>query len=286
MTHQAEIALSLFFQDAIAGRTSMTEEVADKVASDVKAALFKQFDSGPRDAFRLRMSNLGKPRCQLWFEKNDPADKIPPQPSFILNMMIGDITEAVFKGLLRSAGVDFEDNGKVTLDLGDRGKIKGEYDMVLDGAIDDVKSASPFSYDNKFESFDTLSKGDSFGYIPQLVGYAVAADKKVGGWWVVNKANGNFKYVSAESVDVDTVMNEIKATIDYINNDEPFERCFEPVEEMYRKKASGNHKLCMSCGFCSFKNKCWPEIQHLESRVSQAKDKPMVDYVFIGDDNG
>ena len=75
--HRAEIALQLFFQKAIAGETIMTEEVADKVASDVKAALYKQFDSGPRDAFRLRMSNIGKPKCQLWFEKNDPSDKIP-----------------------------------------------------------------------------------------------------------------------------------------------------------------------------------------------------------------
>jgi hypothetical protein len=113
--HRAEIALQLFFQKAIAGETTMTEEVADKVASDVKAALFKQFSSGPRDAFRLRMSNIGKPKCQLWFEKNDPSDKIPLPSNFMLNMMIGDITEAVFKGVLRAAKVDFQDNDVVRL---------------------------------------------------------------------------------------------------------------------------------------------------------------------------
>ena len=47
----------------------------------LKAALYKQFDSGPRDKFRLRMSNIGKPKCQLWFEKNDPEDKTPFPPA-------------------------------------------------------------------------------------------------------------------------------------------------------------------------------------------------------------
>jgi hypothetical protein len=52
----------------------------------------------------------------------------------------------------------------------------------------------------------------------------------------------------------------------------------------YRKSASGNTKLGIACGYCSFKLKCWPELKQLESRVSQAKIKPTVDYVHIGDD--
>ena len=68
-----------------------------------------------------------------------------------------------------------------------------QYDIVIDGAVDDIKSASNWSYTNKFESFDTLRQGDAFGYVAQLAGYAKAADKRAGGWWVVNKANGEFK---------------------------------------------------------------------------------------------
>ena len=30
-------------------------------------------------------------------------------------------------------------------------------DIVIDGAVDDVKSASNWSYNNKFESFDLLT---------------------------------------------------------------------------------------------------------------------------------
>ena len=286
MDHPAELAVYRFLQDAIAGKTTMDKSVAAQVAADVEAALFKQFDSGPREDFRLRMSNIGKPKCQLWFEKNDPVDKKPFPPHFLVNMILGDIVEAVFKGLLRAAGVEFTDNEKVTLELPDGTKINGEYDMVLDGKVDDVKSASPWSYMYKFTNFETLNAGDGFGYIPQLVGYAAAANKDVGGWWVVNKATGEFKYVSAEGVDKEAVMERIQGTVDYINNDEPFERCFEPIPETFKKKQTGNIVLPSACKFCDFKKKCHPNVQTLPQRASNAKSPPEMDYVFIGDDGG
>jgi hypothetical protein len=267
----------------MAGETTMSKEVAQQVASDVEAALYKQFDSGPRDDFRLRMSNIGKPKCQLWFEKNDPEDKTPLPPHFLMNMILGDIVEAVFKGLLRAAGVEFKDNDKCTLKLSNGHEINGEYDMELDGKIDDVKSASPWSYRNKFENFETLKSGDAFGYIAQLVGYAQGAGKEVGGWWVVNKANGEFKYVPAEGVDVDEELGKIEALVDYIESDAPFERCFEPEPETFYKKQTGNLVLPQECKFCSFKHKCHTGLNTQPSRPSKALNPPLVDYVYIGD---
>lgn len=286
MNHPAELMVYNFLQKAMAGEASMTEEVAAQVASDVEAAMHKQFNGGPRDEFRLRMSNIGKPKCQLWFEKNDPEDKTPLPPHFLMNMILGDIVEAVFKGLLRAAGAEFKDNDVVTLKLPKGQEIKGEYDMEMNGKIDDVKSASPWSYKNKFASFDALAQGDSFGYIAQLVGYATAAGKDVGGWWVVNKGNGEFKYVDASEVDKDAVLDDIQSLVDYIENDEPFERCFEPVPETYYRKPTGNIVLASGCKFCSFKHKCYPTLQTLPSRASKSANPPEVDYVFIGDDNG
>ena len=283
MNHPAELQVFSYLQKAMSGEATMTEEVANQVASDVKAALDKQFNSSPRDEFKLRMSNIGKPKCQLWFEKNDPEGKIPLPPHFLINMLLGDLVEAVFKGLLRASGAEFKDNDNVTLKLPDGQEIQGEYDMEMDGKIDDVKSASPWSYANKFDSFESLQKGDGFGYIPQLVGYSKAAGKEVGGWWVVNKGNGEFKYVSASEVDSEQVIQDIQETVNYIEKDEPFERCFEAVAETYFKKPSGNMTLASECKFCSYKQKCWPQLQTLPSRVSKAKNPPEVDYVSIGD---
>ena len=281
MIHPAEISVHSFLRSAINGTASMSEEIIQQVATDVAAALNKQFNGGPRDEFRLRMSNIGRPRCQLWFSKNNPDTDVQKPTSFMLNMLMGDWTEAMFKGVLRAAGVDFGDNDKVALKVGDA-TIKGEYDMVLDGKVDDVKSTTPYGYDNKFASYDSLAYSDDFGYVSQLIGYAVASGNDVGGWWVINKVNGQFKYVTAETADVEEVMASIKGTVDYINNDEPFERCFEAVPETFRKKASGNLKLCKTCSWCDHKKKCWPELKELPSKVyTGSKAPPMVEYISI-----
>mgnify|MGYP003644487627 FL=1 len=277
MIHPAELSVHAFLRSAINGKASMSQEIIQQVATDVAAALNKQFNGGPREEFRLRMSNIGRPRCQLWFAKNNPETDVQKPTSFMLNMLMGDWTEAMFKGVLRAAGVDFGDNDKVTLKVGEE-SINGEYDMVLDGKVDDVKSTTPYGFDNKFASYDSLAYSDDFGYISQLVGYAVAADKDVGGWWVVNKVNGQFKYVTAETANVEEVMESIKGTVDYINNDEPFERCFKAEPETFRKKASGNMKLCKTCSWCDHKKKCWPELKQLPSKVySGSKLPPLIE---------
>ena len=281
MIHPAELSVHAYLRSAINGTASMSDEIIQGVATDVAAALNKQFNGGPRDEFRLRMSNIGRPRCQLWFAKNNPDTDVQKPTSFMLNMLMGDWTEAMFKGVLRAAGVEFGDNDKVTLKVGDA-NINGEYDMVLDGKVDDVKSTTPYGYDNKFASYDSLAYADDFGYVSQLIGYAVAADKGVGGWWVVNKVNGQFKYVSAETANVEEVMETIKGTVDYINNDEPFERCFTAEPETFRKKASGNMKLCKTCSWCDHKKKCWPELQELPSKVySGSKLPPLIEYTYV-----
>jgi hypothetical protein len=287
MNHPAELAIYSFLQKALAGEANMTEAVTKQVAADVEAALNKQFNSPPRGDFRLRMSNIGKAPCQLWFEKNDPEDRRPFPPHFLMNMILGDIVEAVFKGLLRAVNQDFKDNEIVTLKLPNGQEIKGEYDMEMDGKIDDVKSASPWSYTNKFESFDTLNNKDSFGYVSQLVGYAEAAGKGVGGWWVVNKGTGEFKYVEASEVDKEAVIDSIQSTVDYIESDAPFKRCYEAVPETYFKKPSGNLVLDKNtCGWCDFKHKCW-DLNEQPSRVYKGKkEPPMVEYVHIGDGRG
>jgi len=282
MNHHAELAVYNFLARAGKGETEMAEDIRKQVAADVEAALEKQFSSGPRDNFKLRMSNIGRPTCQLWFEKNEPQERTPLPPHFLINMIIGDIVEAVFKGLLRAADVDFKDNDTVTLKLGSGVEINGEYDMVMDGKVDDVKSATPWSYQNKFASLEALAQGDGFGYIPQLVGYAAAADLDVGGWWVINKGTGEFKYVDASNVDTDEVLQRIEDTVSYINEDKPFKRCFKSVPETFYRKPTGNLKLDPdTCGFCSFKHKCWPNLQTLPAVKSTAQNPPMVDYVFV-----
>ena len=284
MNHPAELALHQYMENAASGKSTMSSETIQQVSLDVAAALERQFGGGnKRGEFGLRMSNVGRPTCQLWFEKNEPEKALPLPTTFVMNMMLGDIVEAVFKGLLKEAGVQYEDDAKVTLQLDDDTSISGTYDIVIDGAVDDIKSASNWSYTNKFESFDTLRQGDAFGYVAQLAGYAKAADKRAGGWWVVNKANGEFKYVPATGIDIDKEVSHIQQTADTLKENR-FERCFDAVEETFRGKPTGNKVLCTECGFCRFRYACWPELKELPAVKSQAKQPKTVAYVSLSEE--
>lgn len=278
MQHPAELKVHQYLSSVQAGEATLSDEVIEQIVEDVRAALIKQF-SKREGNFRLRMSNIGRNYCQLWFDKNDPESAIPRSTNFIINMMIGDIVEAVFKGLLTQSGVAYSNGEGVTLDLGEV-KVDGTPDLIMDGKVDDIKSASPWSYTNKFKDFETLASMDSFGYVAQLGGYAKAAGVKPGGWWVINKGTGEFKYVTAGAIDAEEVAVNTKALAAKLAEN-TFERCYEPIEETYRKKPTGNLILGKECSWCDYRYKCWPGLVEQPSLVSQAETKPMVAYVQI-----
>ena len=280
MKHPSEIALHQYLDDATNGKSSMSAKTIAGIKKDIGEALKRQFGSRTkRRKFQLRMSNVGRPSCQLWFEKNQPEKSDPLPTTFVMNMMLGDIVEAVFKGLMKEAKIKFEDSDKVYLNVADE-KVSGTYDLVLDDAVDDIKSASDWSYRNKFESFDTLSADDAFGYVGQLAGYAKALGKKAGGWWVVNKANGSFKYVPAENIDVDNEVKKLEENVKVVKSN-VFKRCYESEEETFRGKPTGNRVLGKTCSFCRYKHSCWENLQELPSLLSKAKEPKIVSYVSI-----
>ena len=280
MQHQAELAVHKYLTNAVQGSVSMGENTIEQIANDIKDALHRQFNSKQKRKYSLRMSSIGRPSCQQWFEKNLPNKALPKPTTFVMNMMLGDIVEAVFKGLLKEAGANFKNSEQVKLKLKDK-TIKGTYDLILDDQVDDIKSASNWSYRYKFESFDTLKEGDGFGYIGQLAGYAKATNTKAGGWWVVNKANGDFKYVPATGIEVDKEVSKMEETIKAVESKE-LVRCFEPEPEYFRSKPTGNMVLNKNCTFCDFRQECWKTLQVLPAQKSSAKEPKMVQYVSLG----
>jgi hypothetical protein len=281
VSHPAEIQIHKYLEDVRKGESGMSDTTIARIVRDVEEAVKKQFNSSKR-TFSLRKSNVGRPSCQLWYEKNEPESGIELPANFLMNMMLGDIVEAVFKGILTEAGVKFSDGHKSTLKVG-KYKVDGTHDLVLDNKVDDIKSASPWSYKNKFKDYATLKEHDAFGYIGQLAGYAAALSVEAGGWWVINKANGEFKYVSAWDMIVPNELDKIEDTINKLEKNN-FERCFVPVKETFRRKETGNMILSEECSWCKFRHKCWPTLQEIPSLVSQAKEPPVIPYVEISDE--
>ena len=144
MNHPAELTLAQYMTDAANGEAVMSDATIEKIGKDVMDALKRQFGGGTkRKDFALRMSNVGRPSCQLWFQKNRPNEATPLPSNFVMNMMLGDIVEAIFKGLLTEAKVAFEDADHVALEIPEADvTINGTYDIAIDGAVDDIKSAS------------------------------------------------------------------------------------------------------------------------------------------------
>lgn len=279
MQHPAELSLHSYMDKALNGKASVAPSTLKQISKDVADAVKRQFGGEKRDKFKLRMSNVGKPTCQLWFEKNKPETALPFPSNFLMNMLIGDIVEAIFKGLLTEAGVKYENSDSVILEVDDT-QITGTYDLVMDGKVDDVKSASDWSYKYKFESFDSLKSGDAFGYIGQLAGYAKALGKKPGGWWVINKANGKIKYISAEGIDIDKEVSYIENTVKTLK-DNKFKRCFSVEDELFRGKPTGNKVLCKTCAFCSYRFECWKTLEEKPSMVSKAKEPKIMPYIKL-----
>ena len=279
MNHPVELLMQAYLKDIVGHKTKMSSEVIETVVNDIRDALHRQFAGEARQEFRLRPSNLGRPKCQLWFDKNKPSETSELPSNFVINMFLGDVVESIFKGILRAMKVEFEDNGKIDIDIEGQ-NISGEYDLILNGKVDDVKSASNWSYKNKFANYESLRSNDSFGYIPQLAVYAEGTGAKVGGWWVINKSNGDFKYISANGLKVNDEIDKMKDTIAAVESKD-LVRCFEPELEYFRGKATGNKVLNKNCTFCDYRHSCWDSLQELPSQMSKAKEPKMVQYIEL-----
>lgn len=229
-------------------------------------ALFREFGDNLTDIMavrfneervggKLRLSNIGKPDRQLWFEVNDPGggEEMPPQAH--IKFMYGDMQEHLCILLAKLAGHDVQfEQQEVEID-----GIKGHLDCTIDGHVVDVKSASRFAFP-KFKDGSLLEPGnDAFGYIGQLAGYVHAKTPGKDGYFLaVNKDLGHLALlrVPAEMLQRYRVEERIKHDKEMVLGDMP-PRCYDDVPD----GKSGNRKLDVGCSYCSRKFTCWPDLK-------------------------
>jgi hypothetical protein len=289
--HIIERTIADFLSKAAAGNNPYNEALVDAYLQDMKTQLIRTFHSGEQEPFRLRMSNIGKDLRQLWLEKTHGKNK-DEDPSWLLKMFAGHSQEQAFTYIVKAAGLDIRTNDLVEIDINGT-KIKGELDWVLEceGKVYDVKTASDYSYHNKFVNYETLAKDDSFGYVDQLIGYSIGAKKEPGGWVVIHKSP-KYRYPFNRLYDIVKVVPypyslaevesgfrmRIAKKIERLEkNDVP--PCPGLEKEVRYNKATGNTIIGKQCIFCTNPKKCHPGAKLEESRVSTAKEKPMVYYV-------
>lgn len=211
---------------------------------------------------KLRMSNIGKPCLrQLYYEVNNPEEAEPLTPSAYLKFLYGDIIEELLIFLADISGHRVEGRQDTQVIAG----IEGHRDVVLDGVIVDVKSASPFGFE-KFK-YHKLKEEDPFGYYEQMQSYLhagkddpIVLDKNRGAFLAIDKVAGHLCLDIYEKEDF-----PIEESFEYkkkiVSQPEPPARGFDPIVETKYKKETGNLKLPFNCGYCAYMKKCWPEVR-------------------------
>lgn len=200
----------------------------------------------------LRMSNLGRPDRQLWYQfhagEGAEAEELPAHTR--LKFLIGDIWEAVILFLAEVAGHRVEQK-QATVEVDG---IVGHIDAVIDDVVVDVKSASTHAF-KKFKE-GRLAEDDPFGYIEQISGYGTALGKS-GAFLAGDKQNGHITLLQVPKEDIDAL--NIKARIEHLkevvaSEDIP-DRCYDPQPH----GQSGNLALSVGCSYCPFKHRCWSD---------------------------
>ena len=249
-----------YLLDSLEGDSSMDEDVVERFGERCKDALRKQFNSKKR-AFTLRMSAIGRPLCQQQMEK-EGAKPEPLKPSLKLKFTYGDMIEALVMAVMEAAKVNIESFQEGVSHTTGSTTIKGTLDVIIDGKVYDIKSASQHAFKNKFsrsDGFAKIAEDDAFGYIAQGYLYSSAKDLPFGGWIAYNKETGDIAVCKAPASDaykrsaIGKANKNIKALVD----DVPFKRQFEKVKEKFRNKITGNYTIALNCRYCNFKTSCW-----------------------------
>jgi hypothetical protein len=266
---------------------AISEDLVEEFGEACKSALRRQFSEKRRDSFEPRMSNIGRPLCQLQMESKGIKGDGQPYNNKMRNTF-GDLIEALAIFVLKSAGVKIDSEQKEVKYKFKEDSMSGRLDVEIDNKIWDIKSASPYSFEHKFGEkggFNEVVNNDSFGYASQGFLYAEGMGKPFGGWIAINKSTGEWTVCEAPDFQDEHKNKYIKIAADNytaLKNKTEFQKCFDDIAETFRGKPTGNRTLGTVCSFCPYKVPCWGDgLQHLPQQQSKGKNPKWVWYTSV-----
>jgi len=204
----------------------------------------------------LRLSSIGKPDRQLWYDLNGTHETEPLTPDNLIKFMYGDVLEHLMLLFARQAGHTVEmEQVEVEVE-----GVKGHPDAVIDGVVVDVKSANSWQFEKfkagKIEEF----ANDVFlgSYMHQLAGYVEAINPEAdAAFLAIDKTLGKICLfrIPNDVLRQYQIRDRISHIRGVVGESSPPPRCYDPKPE----GKSGNFILSTGCSYCKHKFHCWSD---------------------------
>ncbi len=264
----------LFTQISKGKELKLPKKKVDKLMVGLEGAL-RGWATPRAQSSGLRMSNVGRPNRQLWYDIKADATQEEISPAVMFRFLYGHVVEELLLFFVDLAGHKVEMQQAEVDVCG----LKGHIDSIIDGVVIDVKTASDFSF-KKFKD-GRLSESDPFGYLAQLAGYEHGLKRQGGGFLVANKSTGELCLFKPNDLELPNIENRI-ATVraELEKNTPPTTRCHPIID----KGKGGNRGLHNSCKWCSHKVACNPKARVFryssgDEFLTKIVSKPRVDEV-------
>ena len=238
---------NLFTLDPIDMEEEEVDKHIDNFGEMLKVHIKDFLYEKPRDRTNLRLSAIGKPDRQLWYDLNKPLENVQLQPSTRIKFLYGYILEELLLLCTSIAGHKVTDQQKELEISG----IRGHQDSMVDGVLVDCKSASGPGFD-KFR-YHRLSEDDPFGYISQISAYAHANGVNRAAFLVINKSTGEICLTPVHEMEMINAQKRVDYLKGMVADSSIPDRCYADVPD----GKSGNYKLAVGCIYCGHKRECW-----------------------------
>tara|TARA_R110000824_G_scaffold68196_2_gene176541 strand:- start:6889 stop:7749 length:861 start_codon:yes stop_codon:yes gene_type:complete len=240
---------SLFSLDPIDKEEKDVDALIDNFGEMLKIHIKDFLYKKPGGNNRLRLSGIGKPDRQLWYDVNVATTEETLPPNVRIRFLYGYILEEFLLLCASIAGHTVEEQQKEVSVEG----IKGHQDAMIDGVLVDCKSSSGRGF-AKFKS-NNLMHDDPFGYLAQISAYAEANDVDRAAFLAIDKSTGEICLAKVHSMEMINAGTRIKNLKQIVSSPSLPDRCYDDVPD----GKSGNYKLAVGCVYCKHKKECWAD---------------------------
>lgn len=241
------------WDDAVSPSSEDLKVFCDNVALAITSSFLENSkeNEDKKERSVLRMSSIGKPARQLWYETHHPDINKSDQRdySLMLKFLYGNILEELLVLMLKMSGHSVTEQQREHEIDG----VLGHQDARVDGTLVDFKSASGRSF-SKFKNHKLVGD-DPFGYIGQISAYAATEKDNDVAFVVIDKQSGEVVVMPLHKMEMIDATDRIQYLKKALSKSTPPSKCYNDVPD----GVSGNMKLKTGCVYCRFKFDCWKD---------------------------